>query len=187
MARTAAEIFADIKADAIARGVYTPTREGDFVLAEKLLGFTLPPLVREMYATCGNGGFGPEMRPLVRAADETSRGKNPFTSQLEEPHSVVFTYRPSPPPYAWPKGVLPICDQGCNIESCIDLRDPGLPVLRFEQGFTAEDEEQDATCKAKDPFEPECGSVVEWLELWLAKKRLAVAKRESSGPPHRGQ
>src|SRR5436305_15331855 len=40
-------------------GLYPPAPASVIESAEKALGFLLPPLLREIYASLANGGFGP--------------------------------------------------------------------------------------------------------------------------------
>jgi hypothetical protein len=163
-------VFAAVKAECVARRAYTPLLEPSVARAERALGRTLPPLLKQLYLTCGNGGFGPNVRPLVGANDEDDVKRNPFTDpELRGvTSSIVLEALRARGAQFWPEGLLCFCDHGCNVESCIDTTRPELPIVRFEPRF--EDDSEEPT---SDSFEPERASVMEWLQEWLAARAPA--------------
>ncbi|TQJ89301.1 SMI1/KNR4 family protein [Streptomyces sp. SLBN-31] len=95
--------------------------------AEAALGFTLPPLLADLYLRIGDGGFGPEYG-LLPLLDGPPAG---------EPAAVVqyLANRESgrkDPDWLWPEGVLPISHWGCAMYACVDCRSPEATVLLFE-------------------------------------------------------
>ena len=62
-----------------------PVSESDLVRAEALLGFGLPPLLRQLYLHVGNGGYGPGygLYPLDKAEDpQALRSDSLLTTSL---------------------------------------------------------------------------------------------------------
>jgi hypothetical protein len=93
---------------------------------ESELGFHLPPLLRRVYAVA-NGGIGPgDGLSLVGEGE----GRLAATYRT----FVDSTYAPQPgepgfEQYPWPEKLLPICDWGGAIWSCLDCQsDEGLMV-----------------------------------------------------------
>ena len=100
---------------------------GGIKSAEKVLGFPLPDLLGRIYMDIGNGGFGPGYRfiPLrVKAVGRRFDGSmaaiyKSFMAGARESHQ-----------WMWPKGMLPFCDWGENIHTCIDCLKEPYPVYR---------------------------------------------------------
>jgi hypothetical protein len=80
--------------------------------SERLLGFKLPTAVRQLYTLVANGGFGPDygLLGLVGGApDET--GETAVGSYLRRRETARDW---------WPQYLLPICNWGCAMYSCVD-------------------------------------------------------------------
>src|SRR5262245_6769676 len=83
--------------------------------AEAALGRSLPTLLRAAYLKVGDGGFGPGYGLLPLFADGNTSGDE----------SVVDIYRafsstdPEDPAWIWPAHLVPFCDWGCAIRSCV--------------------------------------------------------------------
>lgn len=138
--------------------------------AELELGFALPELLRRLYLQVGNGGFGPGdgIRPLsaelgtVKRPDETVVT---LYASMREPN-------PDDPAWSWPVGLLPICDWGCAIYSCVDVATgPPFRVVTYEN--------------RRGPLEPmdralgvTHASLSAWFEDWLAGVDLGEAMFE---------
>jgi hypothetical protein len=93
---------------------------------EKLLGFRIHSLLRSLFVTVGNGGFGPGYG-IIGVSGGDSRG----TRTLAE------TYRGVQEGSAfkgdeWIEGLLPFCDWGCNILSCVDCLGAHATVYQSE-------------------------------------------------------
>jgi hypothetical protein len=125
--------------------------------AEKSLGFTFPPLLRQIYLEVANGGFGPGYGLLGipgGATDDT--GYN----AVELYHSFRRSVSDDPM-WQWPSHLVPVCYLGCAMYACIDCttvagamvwfepnpRDPGEPLHRF--------------------LIPVASSLELWLTMWL--------------------
>ena len=115
----------------------------DVARAEAELGFRLHPMLAELYRTVGNGGFGPDygLLPLEDAVDLY----------------VLRRAAGAGNAWAWPTGVLPILDWGCDMNACVDCRSDEGTVLLFEP----------------NPGEPEQAWWIEqpsleaWLRAWI--------------------
>jgi hypothetical protein len=102
--------------DARPRGRFDPSPPATAEMiadAESQLGFSLPPLLRRVYAA-SNGGFGP------------AGGLYPL-GDVDE--SLVSVHRRFAVSGEWPDRLLLLCEWGCAIWSCLDCRtDEGLVV-----------------------------------------------------------
>jgi hypothetical protein len=83
---------------------------------ENAVGTHLPPFLREVYLSIANGCFGPGygLMPLTR---------HPIDQAEETILGVYQSFRqgdPEDPAWAWPVHLVPICDWGCAIRSCVD-------------------------------------------------------------------
>ncbi|MEU0738382.1 SMI1/KNR4 family protein [Streptomyces sp. NPDC006134] len=104
-----------------------PVDTATLARAEAALGFTLPPLLAELYLRIGDGGFGPEygLLPLLDSP--------PSGEPAAVPH--YLSHRESgrkDPAWPWPEGVLPISHWGCAMYACVDCRSPQATVLLFD-------------------------------------------------------
>jgi hypothetical protein len=139
----------------------TPDRcldEGDIAGVERQLGFPVPPLLRDVYLHVGNGGWGPGhgLLPLV------------CTTETSDEESVSGLYEafaapdPEDPAWTWPRHLLPICDWGCAIRTCVDCDLPLNPIFTFDPNAL---EHGDPTEKAIAPIGL---SLKEWFEAWIS-------------------
>lgn len=126
--------------------------------AEILLGRRLPQLLRETYLTVGNGGFGPGygLLPLI-------------DSQFEHVEPVVELYAalstPSEDdPVAWPADLVPFCEWGCAIRTCVDCANGH--VVTFDPN-PREDGESMSVALAETH-----ASLAEWFSDWLDGVKL---------------
>jgi len=89
--------------------------------AELKLGFQLPPLLVRLYVEVGNGGFGPGYGLFGLEGGFTDDDTN-----LTMPDLYLSWAHPTPGPLPlglpppWPKKLIPICDWGCSMMSCIN-------------------------------------------------------------------
>jgi SMI1-KNR4 cell-wall len=106
---------------------YPPASEEVIVKAEKSLGFELPQLLRAVYKSIGNGGFGPAYGIIgVEGGHAANLG------------TLVETYREIQAGaeyggFTWQEGLLPFCEWGCNIFSCVDCLDKSQPIFRSDE------------------------------------------------------
>src|SRR5262245_42422182 len=89
---------------------------------EQDLGFSLPPLLKGLYLTIGNGGWGPGYGLLGLTGGAPDDVGNTALSSYRSRRS--WTY--SNPSERWPEKLIPICNWGCAIYSCVDLLDADL-------------------------------------------------------------
>lgn len=102
--------------------------------ASEALGFKLPEFLVRCYTEIGNGGFGPAYGLIGIDPDG-------HTSSFGD---LVTTYRiftePDPeeiskgPDDDWREKVLPFCDWGCLIFSCVSCRFRDYPVVTVDNG-----------------------------------------------------
>ncbi|MFE6361919.1 SMI1/KNR4 family protein [Streptomyces sp. NPDC057806] len=129
-----------------------PVHPAALARAEAALGFSLPPLLAELYLRIGDGGFGPEygLLPLLEGPPSG------------EPAAVVqyLANRESgrkDPDWPWPEGVLPISHWGCAMYACVDCHDPEAPVLLFEPNADTSDQ----------AWYVDAPSLELWLHTWV--------------------
>lgn len=135
----------------------TPTSLGVVESAERDLGFSLPPILREIYLKVANGGIGPGCKILGVEGGHTS----------DEGDSISELYITLGSPdlddieWQWPKGLVPFCHWGCAIYSCFDINREGCPVIWFDPNMREIGEPMN------QQFTPHKKSLNEWLEGWL--------------------
>jgi hypothetical protein len=109
---------------------FSPAAAGDVAEAESQLGFSIPPLLKAVYLRVGNGGFGP------------GRGGNiiglngGYTSDFG---TLVETYRQLKNDCEldgkqWLTSLLPFCEWGCNIFTCVQCGAEPFLINSFEEG-----------------------------------------------------
>lgn len=141
---------------------------GQIDAAEVRLGFALPRLIRRLYLEVGNGGFGPGYGRGVFGVE------GGYATDICGGGSIVDVYaalRKAPPAAPteerWPLQLLPLCDWGCAIWSCLDCRsDDGWIITSEDRSYTE--------------TAHRLGS---WLEAWLCGVDLAADMFEAGGPP----
>lgn len=94
--------------------------------AEKRLGFQLPELLRAFYTTIGNGYCGSSCDIIGLSGGSCSGFGN-----LVETYLVIKEGQESEG-RLWKDGLLPFCDWGCNIISCVDCTDSRHCISIFE-------------------------------------------------------
>jgi len=98
---------------------YPPVAEGAICDAERAIGHPIPIILRECYLKIGNGGFGPGYGIIGL--------REGYTSDFGD---LVETYNQLKNDYAmegkkWPEEMLPYCEWGCNIFTCVDATGEG--------------------------------------------------------------
>jgi hypothetical protein len=138
---------------------YPPATQDELMRAEARLGFRLPAFLGKVYMGVGNGGFGPGYGLIGLPGGYLNDGESII--DLYQSRHVIS---PNDPDWKWPDGVVPVCDWGCAIFSCVDYYsgvvvtfDPapletGIPMsLAFAESHT---------------------SVYAWLDEWANGMRL---------------
>jgi hypothetical protein len=97
---------------------YPPVPAAQVQQAEAKLGFQLPTLLARLYVEVGNGGFGPGYGLFGLEGgfvDEDSRLTLPdLYASWANPPAGTLSFPP------WPEKLVPICDWGDSIMSCVD-------------------------------------------------------------------
>lgn len=127
---------------------------------EQTLGFALPPLLKQLYLTIGNGGWGPSygLLGLIGSEDEDSRTA---VSEYMARRGSTLSEISSDPSWHWPERMLPICDWGCAIFSCIDCSKPKFAMMAFDPGHHKDGGDW------SDAFFSEDLTFEGWIELWV--------------------
>lgn len=139
---------------------YSPATEEQLQSAERLIGFSLPSLLRTIYIFVADGGFGPgyglfRHETVINSyvsSKRTSRSVDfqIFEKQTSDKKVTMIPY------YVWPEGFLCLCDWGCAIYSYLDMATGRV----FREAYCGDD---------RNGFEVEAPTLEVWVELWLAK------------------
>lgn len=165
-----------ISSDERRRQLPLPATLSEVSFCERVLGFTLPKLLRDCYIEVGNGGFGPGHNGIFGL---------PSAAVLWGGHSSVEWYlalrsKHGPQEPEWPEGLLPICDWGDSIMSSIDCSKPYAPVIRHDPSWSFE--EIRARLQQNQIFDGdgrlfeatwiEMQTLEEWLLTWIEQKDI---------------
>ena len=134
--------------------------------AEASLGFRLQEVLRRICLEVGNGGFGPACPPILDVA-----------SAAAEYHNSLRDHARSHP--EWPPRLLPICDWGCNIYSCLDCSSTHVPIVRVDYNHDVPEMRQGCVLNPGFQFFEsysndvvaawiESSTIEDWLSDWLA-------------------
>jgi len=129
---------------------------------EQAFGYALPNLLKRLYAEIGNGGFGPGYGLIGLTSGVPDDQKRTAL----EAYALYRGQDPDDPSWRWPAGMLPICNWGCAIYSCIDCSKASFPMVIFDPNAHAEDGNWG------DAFFPECETFDQWIQLWAAGSNL---------------
>ncbi len=127
----------------------------DIARTESQLGFNLPPLLRSVYEIA-NGGVGPGLHGLYPIGDGEDTLATVYRSFVDSTHAPT-PGEPGIDQYPWPERLLPICDWGCAIWSCLDCRSTDGPIVTASNG---------------EPFASSGHTLRSWLSAWLAGNDL---------------
>jgi hypothetical protein len=137
--------------------LFPPASTSDIAEAEVHLGFKLPAILRDIYLSVGNGGFGPSYGLLgVSAGAPDDRGFTAADCYLGLKKAFGS---------AWPDKLLPICYHGCGIYGCADCSNPKAPIVTWHPADLADDPVLWRTC-----FTEEAPSLRAWFERWMDEK-----------------
>ncbi|MBI5722425.1 MAG: SMI1/KNR4 family protein [Planctomycetes bacterium] len=130
--------------------------------AETDLGFPLPDLLREIYMTIANGGFGPGYGVMGLNGGFT----DDLGDTVEKLYARYRTTIPDEPTWEWPEGWLPICHWGCVIYSAVDCLNSPYPVYFMDVSKKEPGESMESITYFHRP------SLEKWLSDWMAGKNL---------------
>lgn len=139
---------------------FPPARATEVKQAEQLLGFSLPFDLADLYIGVGNGGFGPGYGLIGLPGGVLDDGDKSIVDLYHAYHIVS----PDDPTWRWPDRLVPVCNWGCAIYSCVDC-DCGS-VVTFDPGEQSEGEPLSRAFAQSHP------SVVTWFEDWVNGIRL---------------
>jgi len=136
---------------------FPPLDEHTVVLAESRIGFRMPAVLRALYLTVGNGGYGPAygLLGLVGGAkNEDGLDAVGVYERFRRPDSADSHW-------SWPTALLPVGHLGCAMFACVDCNSSEGALVWFEPNPHAHGEPWD------DAFVPLNISLESWLLRWL--------------------
>jgi hypothetical protein len=148
--------------------VYAKATNAQTTSSEQILGFALPPLLRRLYQSLANGGFGPGagLRGIEGGYDGNSHEGTlvnlyPTEARADQlldlaPHQREWLILPQG---CWPRRMLCLVDMGCVQEACVDATTSRMYLL----GVTADD---------RHILEPLPWTLEEWLWRWVKNEDL---------------
>ena len=149
--------------------MYTPPLSiRDVEATEQRLGLSFPTLLREFYLYVANGGCGPDdgamSDGIIFNLITTTSTRRPAT--IETVYTQLQQARPHNPLWRWPRALLPFCDWGCGMLSCVDCEQVDHPLVLF-----------DANCQVYDQpapiqFAMHSLTLVAWVAAWIAGQAL---------------
>lgn len=129
--------------------------EPEIAAAEGLLGFEVPLPLRAVYLSVANGGFGPGYGLVGIGGGIRGFARGKIRGRCEETYASLR----SRTEYDWPEGLLPVCDWGCGIYSCVDCSSTDGGILRFYSDAIGDG--------LPTPFTTEANDFRGWLVDWL--------------------
>lgn len=147
---------------------FAPASEKQVRATEARLSLTLPPLLKALYMTIANGGFGPGtgLRGIEGGYnDPNHQGTLADLYPTEARANQVFDLPANPqerlvlPRGRWPRETLCLADMGCVQEACVDAFTERMYIL----GVTADDHHV---------LEPLSWTLEEWLWRWVRNENL---------------
>jgi hypothetical protein len=133
-----------------------PVSTASMAEAEAALRHSLPPLLRDAYLLVGDGVFGPGYGLLPLLTNDTHPGET-----VVQLYAAFTTTDPDDASWAWPTNLLPFCDWGCAIRSCVDTSSPDGAVLTFDPGARGPDQPMSLA------FAQTHSSLRQWFSDWL--------------------
>ena len=136
--------------------------ESEIARAESHLGRRLPSLLRAAYSEIGNGGFGPGYGLLPLILDETP-------PRQETVVNIYLAFRGSAanePEWSWPDNLVPFCDWGCAIRSCVDCASPDGAVFTFDPNTQQADQDMSPSLAVTH------SSLDAWFRDWIAGVKI---------------
>ena len=136
-------------------------------VAERVIGFKLPELLRAIYLKVGNGGFGPSYGLVGIKGGAKLDGRTLETcyqgmAKLEKENAI----------WGWPERLLPLANYGCGMWGCVDCEYQKLPMILWDpNNLDAERDGADARLNWGNSFWDQRESLRAWLEGWLTEKQ----------------
>lgn len=155
--RAAAPMRATDCSDVVKPERFPPVDVEQLAVAEKALGFRLPPLLADIYTHVGNGGFGPAYGLLGLpggAEDDLRRDAVRLYLEFRRPDADDVHWK-------WPERLLPVGHLGCAMYACVDCSSDDGAIVWFEPNPHENGTPWDDSFIALAP------SLHEWLVQWL--------------------
>ncbi len=130
----------------------------DIATDEKRFGFQLPPLLARLYAEIANGGFGPGYGLIGLTNGVPDQDVGDTAPALYESFRKASADEPG---WNWPEGLLPICQWGCAIRSCVDCADRNFRIRLFDPNVHDGPDWNDC-------FFEEAASFNQWIAAWAS-------------------
>ncbi|MPZ40899.1 MAG: hypothetical protein GEU95_23170 [Rhizobiales bacterium] len=137
--------------------LYPPASAEQVAQTETLLGFALPPLLRDLYMQVANGGFGPGFG-LIGLEDGASLYEGANDGDIAFIYRSFLRHRTRNEP--WAEKLLPICHWGCTYYSYLDCALPQAPVMGFDENSHGHGPWDCAFSLHAHSFE-------EWMQRWV--------------------
>jgi len=159
-----------------------PVDEVAIRAAEHALGFALPAFLKKLYTSVGNGGFGPGFGLVGLQGGYVSADH----SLVDWYHSVRAADRAEDT--QWPHQVVPICDWGCLIFSCVDCSSAEGRVLAYHAGELTWDASREHVLSYERAFAPTHDGVAAFFDDWARGVDLwsLMFEDDPSKPPRIG-
>jgi hypothetical protein len=139
---------------------FSPATASALAQSERRLGFSLPPFLGEVYQRVGNGGFGPGYG-LIGLPGGFAHDEEKSIVELYQSYHVTSEDDPT---WQWPDGLVPICDWGCAIFSCVDCNKGSI--------ITFDPAEQPEGAPMALAFAQSHPTVAAWFEDWVNGVKL---------------
>ena len=110
----------------------------------------VPALLRQCYLLIGNGGFGPGYGVIGAEGGHASDYGTLAEIYAELNHERDSVRR------TWKRSLLPFCEWGCNMFSCVDCSDADSRIYLCDELEVS----------------PERYTLAEFFEMWIAGKEL---------------
>jgi hypothetical protein len=150
------------EADQYQQACPPPLDGRSIIRAEEALGFALFPLLRDAYRCVGNGGFGPGYGLLPLVLHEDPNGDESAVNL----YTAFRSTDPEDPAWIWPAQLLPFCDWGCAIRSCVDCASKTGTIVTFDPNVRGIGE------PISNALALSHASLADWFLDWLAGVRI---------------
>jgi hypothetical protein len=139
---------------------------------EKENGLVLPLLLKRIYSEIGNGGqtLGPGILGFACKNDPRRNPPNNETRGAEDDSLDYYEWFSEIKIQDKEYKVLPICEWGDNMWSCVVLNNTSFPVY-FYDGSKAEYDEEDEDI-SDNCWELEAETIEDWFEKWVKGIKL---------------
>jgi hypothetical protein len=154
--------FDDLKRQVVAK----PATREEIAAGEAILGFELPPLLKRIYGEIGRSGFGPGCGLMGLSPDAPDTGGATAPRAYRGSRSFLAD---------WPDRLLPICQWGSGITSCVDCAMPPFAIRIHDPN------RQQDFHSCRDALFDEAPSFADWIRRWAEGEDLWEATHGENG------